>query len=123
MAATCTAPKTCAVCKKTEGEVTEHIWMAATCTAPKTCAVCKHTEGEMKAHVWLEATCTAPKTCAVCNLTEGQAKDHSWTEGVCVACGATEPAAVTNADETVNDDTDEDASQGGETTDENQSAP
>ena len=90
--ATCTAPKTCSVCKATEGGVKEHSWTEATCTAPKTCSVCKATEGTVKEHSWTEATCTAPKTCTVCGTTEGAAKGHSFAEGKCTICSEPDPS-------------------------------
>lgn len=42
------------------GECTgEHTWAAATCTEPKTCSVCYKTEGEALGHSWDEnSTCT-----------------------------------------------------------------
>ena len=96
--ATCTEPKTCAICGQTEGEAKGHEWTDATCTEPKTCARCGQTEGEAKGHEWTEATCTEPKTCARCGLSEGEAKGHDYTEptctedGVCTRCGETIPA-------------------------------
>lgn len=69
--ATCTAPKTCTVCGKTEGETLPHTWEDATCAAPKTCSVCKETEGEALPHTWREANFQAPQTCTVCGATEG----------------------------------------------------
>ena len=72
--ADCTAPKTCVVCGKTEGEPAEHRWNGPGCTAPKTCAVCGATEGEPAGHSWTEATFKAPKTCTVCGITEGEPK-------------------------------------------------
>lgn len=70
--ATCTEPKTCAICGATEGEAAGHQWKEATCTAPKTCTVCGETEGEALGHDWIEATITAPKTCSRCGETEGE---------------------------------------------------
>ncbi|MBR5597152.1 MAG: RHS repeat protein [Lachnospiraceae bacterium] len=49
----------------------QHTWSEATCAAPKTCADCGQTEGEMLEHTWVEATYTEPKTCSVCSTTEG----------------------------------------------------
>ena len=65
-----------------------HDWKAATCTAPKTCAKCKATEGSAAGHNWKDATCTTPKTCATCGATEGAAAGHTYTDGTCTACGA-----------------------------------
>lgn len=81
--ASCTAPKRCKLCGKTEGGILDHSWGMATCTAPETCQVCGKTEGTSLAHDWTEATCTAPKTCQVCGKTEGKALPHNWTEATC----------------------------------------
>lgn len=78
--ATCTEPKTCALCGETEGEALGHNWSNATCTSPKTCARCGMTEGKALGHDWIEATCTEPKTCHRCGTTEGEAVGHTFTE-------------------------------------------
>lgn len=70
--ATCTEPKTCAICEATEGEPAGHKWKEATCTEPKTCTVCGAMEGTPAEHVWIEATLTTPKTCEICGATEGE---------------------------------------------------
>ena len=86
--ATCTSPKTCAVCGKTKGEAIPHDWIDATCTSPKICAVCGETEGEAIPHDWIDATCTSPKTCAVCSRTEGDPLQHELDSlGRCKVCG------------------------------------
>lgn len=54
----------------------EHSWTEASCTEPKTCAVCGATEGEPLGHSWTEATCTEPRTCDVCGATEGEPLGH-----------------------------------------------
>lgn len=101
--ATCTAPKTCSVCRTTEGTALGHAWQPATCTAPKTCSVCHTTEGTALAHAWQPATCTAPKTCSVCQATEGAAKGHSWVDATCTTpktcsvCKTTEGTALGHA--------------------------
>lgn len=82
--ATCTEPKTCTECGKTEGSPLGHTWAEATCAAPKTCSVCGKTEGTALEHTWMEATCTAPKTCSVCGETEGTVLEHTWTEATCI---------------------------------------
>ena len=93
--ATCTEPKTCVKCGKTEGEALGHTWVDATCTEPKTCSVCGATEGEALGHTWVDATCTEPKTCSVCGATEGEALGHTLTEAnyqqasTCTVCGET----------------------------------
>ncbi len=99
--ATCTAPKTCTACGKTEGEVLAHNWQDATCSAPKTCSLCKETEGETLPHTWEKATCAAPKTCSECGETEGEALPHTWREAnhqspqTCTVCGETEGDVLT----------------------------
>ena len=70
-AATCTAPKTCSLCKLTEGEAAGHKWEAGNCTTDEKCAVCHEIKTEAPGHTWVEATTEAPKTCSVCNETEG----------------------------------------------------
>lgn len=103
--ATCETPKTCSICKKTEGEPLGHKWVKATCETPKTCSVCKKTEGEPLGHKWEEATCKTPRTCSVCKKTEGKPLGHEvskWTtikestcskdglkEGTCSRCKET----------------------------------
>ena len=76
---------------------TGHSWSNATCEAPKTCSVCKATEGDALGHSWSNATCTAPKTCSVCKATEGDALDHNYGEdgkdATCGACGHANPNA------------------------------
>lgn len=78
LAATCTTPETCEICKAVRGEALGHKWKEATYTEPKTCTVCKVTEGEALGHKWKEATCTEPETCTVCKITRGTALGHSW---------------------------------------------
>ena len=71
----------------------QHEWLDATCTEPKTCAKCGKTEGEALGHTWLDASCTEPKTCSVCGATEGEALGHQLSEAgylspaVCSVCG------------------------------------
>ncbi len=81
--ASCTTPKTCRICKTTEGEALGHQWKEANCTSPKTCTVCGVTDGEALGHQWKEADCTSPKTCAVCGETEGEALGHQWKKATC----------------------------------------
>lgn len=70
-----------------------HDWERATCTDPKTCEKCGKTEGKKNGHSWLDASCTAPRTCEECGVTEGTAVGHTWAEptcdtpGKCTACG------------------------------------
>ena len=82
--ATCTEPKTCSVCGKTEGEALGHIWEEATCTEPKTCKKCGETKGEsLGGHNWEEATCAHPLTCSKCGETIGVALKHWWEKDTC----------------------------------------
>lgn len=73
-----------------------HTWNAATCTRPRTCSICGKTEGESKGHTWSNATCTKPQTCTVCKQTKGKALGHdsdSWTtikEAICNEAGEKE---------------------------------
>jgi len=103
--ATCTEPKTCATCNKTEGEPLGHDWVEASCTKPETCSRCNETKGKPLGHKWEDATCTEPKVCSVCGETEGEPLGHNveeWTvtkestctekglkTGVCTVCGET----------------------------------
>lgn len=93
--ATCTEPKTCSECSKTEGEALGHTWVEATCAEPKTCSICGETEGETLAHTWVDATCAEAKHCSVCGEIEGEPLEHTLTEAnyqhpaVCEVCGET----------------------------------
>ena len=98
--ASCIKPKTCKLCKETEGNALGHTWEDADCETPKTCSVCEETKGAALGHSWISATCTTPKTCFVCNATEGVALSHTWIAATCVAsktcsaCGSTEGEAL-----------------------------
>ena len=48
----------------------EHVWEAATCTSPKTCSICNKTEGAPTGHTVVVDTAVAP-TCTSTGLTEG----------------------------------------------------
>ena len=93
--ATCTEPKTCTECGKTEDEPLGHDWAEASCAKPSTCTRCSETQGEPLPHTWVDATCTEPKTCSVCGATEGEALGHTLSEAnyqdapVCTVCGET----------------------------------
>jgi len=84
--ATCTEPRTCIECGKTEGKPAGHLWNDATCKEPKTCKICGATEGDLADHAWIDADCVNPKTCSVCGLTEGNALGHSVGVGLCKKC-------------------------------------
>lgn len=83
--ATCSEPKTCSLCKETEGEKLEHKWVDATCTEPKTCSFCKETDGEKLEHKWVDATCEEPKTCSLCKETDGEKLGHKWIDATCTS--------------------------------------
>ena len=55
-----------------------HEWVEASCTAPKTCSKCEKTEGEPLGHQWKEATCAEAKHCTLCGLTEGENLEHTF---------------------------------------------
>ena len=80
--ATCTTPRTCTLCGKTEGEVTEHQWQDATCLDPMTCKDCGATEGDVADHTWEIATCTTPKTCKICKETSGKEWGHDYEDTI-----------------------------------------
>ncbi len=75
--ATCTEPKTCELCGKTQGKPNGHSWLDATCLEPNTCSECDLTDGEALGHDWVNATCEEAKTCSRCDETEGEALGHN----------------------------------------------
>ena len=97
-AATCTAPKTCEICKATEGTAEDHAWVDATCAAPKTCSGCGLTEGEALPHTWVDATCAAPKTCSGCSLIDGAPLGHVWQAATCEAPKTCQVCALTDGE-------------------------
>lgn len=80
-----------------------HDWRDATCTEPRTCAICGRTEGDALGHSWQPATCTEPETCERCGVQQGKPVGHKVKEwktqteatcanegiavGKCVNCG------------------------------------
>ncbi len=82
-AATCEAPKTCPVCGETEGAALGHHFLPATCTEAPTCAICAKKEGLATGHIWLDASCERAKTCATCHAEEGLPLGHAWQEATC----------------------------------------
>jgi hypothetical protein len=68
--ATCSEPRTCSLCGKTEGTAPGHFWIGATCTKPKSCSLCGETAGTAPGHSWVEATSVSPKICSVCQEME-----------------------------------------------------
>ena len=95
-AATCTTPKTCTTCKRTEGSPLPHNYAAATCVVLKTCVDCGATTGSLAPHNYAPATCEEPMTCRVCQATTGSPRGHNWREATCSkpktcrTCGKTE---------------------------------
>lgn len=111
-AATCTDPKTCKNCGKTEGTSLAHKYdnvCDATCNlcgatrnashtykndCDTSCEVC----GEIRTvspHSWEAATCTTPKKCSICKQTSGSALGHRYTNNCdteCNVCGANRTA-------------------------------
>ena len=67
-----------------DGVLSYHRWQDATCTKPKTCRYCNKTEGTPAAHTWQDATCTQPKQCA-CGATEGEPLGHAYQGEVYIA--------------------------------------
>jgi len=56
-----------------------HSWAEATCTQPRTCAVCQATEGEPTgAHTGGTATCTSKAVCEVCGNEYGKLLNHKY---------------------------------------------
>ena len=105
--ATCTTPKTCSVCSKTEGNVLEHNFVhhnakAATCTeigwdAYDTCTRCDYTTyseisatGHTYKSEWNSNSEKHWHECAVCKDKKDEA-DHTWGVGV-----ITTPATTTS---------------------------
>lgn len=84
--ATCTAPATCSICGKEDGEPLGHDFAPATCTAPSTCTRCGETTGEALGHKYSEATCIRPSTCIRCGESVGDKAPHSTEFGVCTVC-------------------------------------
>ena len=62
--------------------VCNHQWVEATCTTPKTCSLCKATEGDALGHTGGNATCSQKAICTVCNEEYGESGIHSFTENV-----------------------------------------
>ena len=55
----------------TDIPATGHDWAAATCTTPKTCKVCKVTDGDVAGHTGGTANCHAKAVCEVCKEAYG----------------------------------------------------
>ena len=71
----------------------KHNWKEATCTEPRTCKDCGKTEGVSNGHIWIEATCTEPAHCAECGeVKEGTEKGHDYQNGYCTRCKEKDPS-------------------------------
>lgn len=81
-AATCTAPKTCRICRRTQGEPLPHTWVGE-CLTPGTCAVCGAVQEEAPGHRWRRADCLSTGTCTVCGAEEEEAPGHDWAPADC----------------------------------------
>ncbi|MBR3875918.1 MAG: hypothetical protein IKJ25_03970, partial [Clostridia bacterium] len=86
-AATCVVKELCKYCgaEKEDSALADHTWGEATCTAPKTCSVCNKTEGETAAHVYGEdgkCVCgiTNGQSIVVVNFAT-YAADNNWEDG------------------------------------------
>lgn len=65
------------LCIALSGCCLSHEWQTASCTAPKTCVKCQKTEGEPLEHSWEDATCETAKTCQDCGIAEGDPLGHT----------------------------------------------
>ena len=59
-----------------------HEWKDATCTDPKTCTLCQKTEGNALGHTGGTATCTAKAICTTCNAEYGDLAAHNYTQEI-----------------------------------------
>ena len=100
--ATCSEPKICTICKRSEGTPLGHNYVTAETVQP-TCATAGHTKYACSRcndsyttripvipHSYAQATCTKPQTCAVCGHTNGTALGHNYqiTKQVSATCTA-----------------------------------
>ena len=95
--ATCTLPKTCSLCNKTEGKALGHTPNAddGDCTTAITCAVCGDVAIAAKEHTGGTATCNRKAHCSVCNQEYGELAAHTWSSVAateeydkhCTVCG------------------------------------
>ena len=91
-AATCTASAECS-CGVTNGDALGHEWQEATCKEPKTCNVCKTTEGNIGNHKYNKGKCIYCSDKQIINPKEGIKADgyyylcleyHSGDDYLCV---------------------------------------
>ena len=118
-AATCTTPKTCKVCKVTEGDVAGHTGGTANCHAKAVCEVCKQEYGTVDATKHdggteiknaKTATCTekgytGDTYCKGCNAKLSDGKDipaagHDWAAATCTTPKTCKVCKVTEGDVT-----------------------
>lgn len=100
--ATCTEPRTCIDCGKTDGEPLGHDYQGGDCCHASICVRCGASSGILGDHVWAEPTCTEPKTCTVCGKQAflSSPNGHKWMDATCYApktcsvCGAVEGEPV-----------------------------
>lgn len=88
--ASCTAPKTCKVCGKEEGEPLGHDWEAADCDLPKRCKNCFKTVGERLTHKVGYTACGEKPKCIYCGKIMGYTQQHYYEnewEDTCTRCG------------------------------------
>lgn len=96
--ATCTLPKTCGLCNKTEGKALGHTPDAddGDCTTAIACSVCGDVLTEAKTeHVGGTATCYSKAHCSVCSHEYGMLAAHTWSSDAateafdkhCTVCG------------------------------------
>lgn len=71
-----------ASCNLVSNLICQHQWKDATCTTPKTCSLCQKTEGEALGHSGGTATCSQKAVCSVCNTEYGDFAAHAFTEEV-----------------------------------------
>ena len=56
--------------------ISGHQWQDATCTSPKKCLKCGKTDGAALSHIFSEATCTLPQKCSLCGKEQGKPLGH-----------------------------------------------
>ena len=94
--ATCTAPRTCRICRKEDGSPLGHHLERADCESPEVCSVCGQVGSPAAGHKWTKATCDTPQTCQICGAVGKPAAGHTWTAATCTApkacsvCGTTQ---------------------------------
>ena len=76
----------------------KHEWKDATCTDPKTCALCSKTEGDALGHTGGNATCTQKAVCSVCGAEYGELAAHTFTEEIVKDEALKAEASCTNAE-------------------------